>query len=61
VLQVSNYLQTVEHTYAQCKEVHVGHGHSRECFLLGCMVSSYKGYVEGSTWPMMQIVEVRVL
>ena len=24
-----------EHTYAKCKEVHVGYGHSRECFLLG--------------------------
>jgi hypothetical protein len=25
----------VEHTYAQCKEVHAGDGHSRECSLLG--------------------------
>jgi hypothetical protein len=25
----------VEHTYAQCKEVHAGDGHSGECFLLG--------------------------
>jgi hypothetical protein len=26
---------TVEHTYAQCKDVHVGYGHLGECFLLG--------------------------
>jgi hypothetical protein len=25
----------VEHNYVQCKEVHPGYGHSRECFLLG--------------------------
>jgi hypothetical protein len=25
----------MEHTYAQCKEVHAGDEHLRECFLLG--------------------------
>jgi hypothetical protein len=49
---------TVEHTYAQCKEVHAGHGHSGECFLLGYRVSSCKGYKQGSAWLVMQIVEV---
>ena len=33
--QVSNLVPVVEHTYAQCKGVHAGDGHSRECFLLG--------------------------
>jgi hypothetical protein len=38
VSQVINLVQAVEHTNAQCKEVHVGDGHSGECFLLsiGC-------------------------
>jgi hypothetical protein len=35
VSQVSNLVTVVEHTYAQCKEVHAGDGHSGECFLLG--------------------------
>ena len=55
---VSNYLQTMEHTYAQCKEVHVGHGNSVERFLLGYKVSSCKGYKHGSAWLVMQIAEV---
>ena len=33
--QVRKLVPTVEHTYAQCKEVHVGDEHSGECFLLG--------------------------
>jgi hypothetical protein len=45
---------TVEHTYAQCKEVHAGYGHSGECFLVGYRVSSCKGYKQGSAWLMMQ-------
>jgi hypothetical protein len=49
---------TVEHTYAQCKEVHAGYGHSGECFLLGYRVSSCKGYKQGSAWLMMQTAEV---
>ena len=48
----------VEHAYAQCKEVHVGYGHSGENFLLGYRVSSYKGYKQGYAWLVMQIVEV---
>jgi hypothetical protein len=48
----------VEHTHAQCKEVDAGHGHSGECFLLGYMVSSCKGYKQGSAWMVMQIDEV---
>ena len=35
VFQVSNLVPVVEHTYAQCKEVHTGDGHLRECSLLG--------------------------
>jgi hypothetical protein len=48
---------TVEYTYAQGKEVHEGYGHSRECFLLGYRVSSFKGYKQGFVWLMMQIAE----
>jgi hypothetical protein len=48
----------VEHTYAQCKEVHALCGHSGECFLLGYKVSSCKGYKQGSTWLLMKIVDV---
>jgi hypothetical protein len=48
----------VEHTYAQWKEVHAGHGHLKECFLLGYKVSSCKGYKQNSAWLVMQIVEV---
>ena len=49
---------TMEHTYAQCKEVHAQYGNSRECFLLGYRVSSYKGYKQGSSWMVVQIAEV---
>ena len=48
----------VEHTYAQCKEVHGGHEHSRECFLLRYRVSSCKGYKQGYAWLVMKIAEV---
>jgi hypothetical protein len=48
----------LEHTYAQCKELHVGYGHLGECFLLGYSVSSFKGYKQGSSWLMMQTIEV---
>ena len=33
--QVRKLVLAVEHTYAQCKEVHAGDGHSGEHFLLG--------------------------
>ena len=33
--QVRKLVLAMEHTYAQCTEVHVGDGHSEECFLLG--------------------------
>ena len=49
---------TMEHTYAQCKEVHAGYGHSRECFLLVYRVSRCKGYKQGSAWLMMQTTEI---
>jgi hypothetical protein len=49
---------TVEHTYAQCKGVHVGHGHSDEVFLLRYRMLSCKGYKKGSSWMMMQTIEV---
>jgi hypothetical protein len=48
----------VEHAYAQCKEVHVGYGHSGECFLLGYKVSSCKGYKQGSAWLIMETAEI---
>jgi hypothetical protein len=35
VSQERNLVPEVEHTYAQCKEVHAGYGHSVECFLFG--------------------------
>jgi hypothetical protein len=35
VLQVRKIVPTVEHTYAQCKELHARYGHSGKCFLLG--------------------------
>jgi hypothetical protein len=35
VSQIRNLVPTVEHTYAQCKEVHAGYGHLGECFILG--------------------------
>jgi hypothetical protein len=35
VLQVSNQVPAVEHTYSQCKEVHTGDGSLSKCFLLG--------------------------
>jgi hypothetical protein len=49
---------TVEHTYAQCKEVHARYGHSGECFLLRYRVSRCKEYKQGSSWLMMQTTEV---
>jgi hypothetical protein len=38
VSQVSKLVPVVEHTYAQCKEVHARDAHSGECFLfdIGC-------------------------
>jgi hypothetical protein len=35
VSQVIKNSSDMEHSYAQCKEVHVGDGHSGECSLLG--------------------------
>jgi hypothetical protein len=35
VSQESNLFLVVEHTYAQCKDVHAGDGYLGECFLLG--------------------------
>jgi hypothetical protein len=41
VSQVRKLVPTVEHTYAQCKEVHTRDGHLGGCFLLGigCQVT----------------------
>jgi hypothetical protein len=49
---------TMEHTYSQCKDVHVGYKHLGECFLVGYRLSSCKGYKQGSAWLMMQIAEI---
>jgi hypothetical protein len=51
-------VQTMEHTYSQCKEMHAGHEHLGECFLVGYRVLHCKGYKQGSTWLMMQTDEV---
>jgi hypothetical protein len=48
----------VEHTYAQCKGMHVGYGHLGEYFLLGYRVSRCKGYKKGFAWLMMQTAGV---
>jgi hypothetical protein len=34
-MSVCKLVASMEHTYAQCNELHAGDGHSRECFLLG--------------------------